>query len=181
LKVSRARQFFLVSFPTLFLTVLNTGCLHTRPCQYSEAPPGQIFLSPHPNFEDAGFKRWDGAINEHARIKYLLERMALSNDRFIRNGHIHNGKKARQWFLYKMSYWVNGVGTAEDFVSRVATFSQKTGQPYLVEYTDGGIYSLGSVLKNELSAFDAQQNKLNELSISPTAVASTAVAASTSS
>lgn len=179
--MSRARQFFLVSFPALFLTVLNTGCLHTRPCQYNEAPAGQIFLSPNPNFEDATFKRWEGSLNEHTRIKYLLERTALSNDRFIRNGQTHNGKRARQWLLYKMSHWVNGVGTAEDFVSHVATFSQKTGQPYLVEYADGKIYSLGSVLKNELSAFDAHQNKLKEISISPTAVASTAVAASTSS
>ena len=181
--MSRLRQFFFVSFPILFIISLNTGCLHTGAHRYNEAPAGQVFLSPNPRFEDATFSRWTGASSERDRIRYLLARVAASNDRFIRNGKIYDGKKARQWFLYKMSHWVDGVETAEDFIARVATFSQKTGQPYLVGQTDGQIYSLRSVLRNELFAFDTYQNKLKAAPppLSTTAVASAAVAATTSS
>lgn len=183
--MSRVRKFFLGFLPVLFMTALASGCVHTRSARYSEALAGEVFLSPPPHFETGSVSPTTGLIRQDERIRYLLERVAGSDERFIRNGKVHNGKQARQWLLYKKGHWVNGVGTAEDFITRVASFSQKTGEPYLVKYSDGRTYSLASVLKNELSAFDQQQNRMRtaraQVSLSSTAVASTAVAASTSS
>ena len=178
-------QKILVGFlPILLISTFATACNHTRSCQHSDAPAGQIFLSPNPNFESSTFAKWNGQSSEKARIRYLLERMAASDEHFVRNGETHDGKQARIWLLYKMGHWVNGVDTAEDFVSRVATFSQKTGNLYLVQQADGQIYSLQSLLRNELSAFDDHQVKAKPVSVSSlssTTVASTAVATSTSS
>ena len=181
--MSCSQKFFLSFFPVLFITALASGCVHTGSSRYSEAPAGAVFLSPNPHFEAGTFAQGAGQTNHSERIHYLLERVAASDERFIRNGKTHNGKQARQWLLYKKGHWVSGVETAEDFVNRVASFSKKTGEPYLVEYSDGRTYSLASVLKNELSIFDEQQSKLraSQVSLSSTAVASTAVAASTSS
>lgn len=180
--MSRGEKIFSNFLPVVLITALTAGCA-TR-CPYSEAPSGKVFLSPNPNFEETSFSKWIGHGEQNDRIRYLLERLGDSNDRFIRNGRAHNGKKARIWLLYKMGHWVEDVSTAEDFVSRVATYSQKTGKPYLVEDLNGQVYSLGSVLKNELTAFDNHQNKfrVSKLSLTgTTAVASAAVAATTSS
>ena len=159
-----AKQIIRVFFPALFSITLLAGCVTTRSCQYTEAPSGQI-LSPNPNFQDSS--KWAGSTDEMGRIRYLLERVASSDNHFIRNGETFDGKVARQWLLYKMGHWVNGgLKTADDFVTRVATFSQRTGQPYLVQFSDGQVYSLSSVLRNELFLFNNHQNK-----ISPSAVA----------
>ncbi len=181
--MSRVLKFFLGFLPVLFITALVSGCVHTRASRYSEAPTGEVFLSPRPHVEAGSASQTTGLTHQDERIRYLLERVAASDERFIRNGKTHNGKQTRQWLLYKKGHWVSGIETAEDFVTRVASFSQKTGEPYLVEYSDGRTYSLASVLKNELSAFDQQQSKMRagQVSISSTAVASTAVVASTSS
>ena len=179
--MSRVQKIFSSSFSIVLITALTAGCASR--CPYSTAPSGKVFLSPDPSFEETTFARWVGHNEQNDRIRYLLERTASSNGRFIRNGRVHDGKKARMWLLYKMGHWVDDVSTAEDFISRVGTFSQKTGQPYLVEGLDGQAYSLGSVLKNELTAFDNHQNQLktSHIALSSTAVASTAVAAKTSS
>lgn len=139
------------------ISTFNLSCVHGSKRQYSEAPSGQAFLSPSPDFQSlASLSKWSEPLNEQDKIGYLLERMAHSDDRFIRNGEIYDGKKARQWLLYKMFHWTQGVETADDFVNLVATYSQKTGSPYLVEFQDGKIYTLKSLLRNELTAFESR-------------------------
>jgi hypothetical protein len=92
-----------------------------------------------------------------------LDRIGNSEHRFIRNGSIYSGKKARNWFLYKMKRWAGEAETARDFVDLIATFSRKTGKAYLVEFPDGKRYSLGSVLKNELLSFENFLNRIQTL------------------
>ncbi len=148
---------FLVLFPTFFLS-LNTSCAHNRShqsTQNAEAPSPQIFLRPGPAFESETFQaRWSGPVSEKDKIRYLLDRIGNSRQRFFRNGNLYDGNKARQWFLFKISRYVKDAGTAQSFVDRVATFSMKTGEPYLVELEDGKRYPLGSILANELAAFE---------------------------
>lgn len=103
-------------------------------------------------------------MSELNKVQYLLDRLAQSNVRFIRNGERYDGKVARQWFLYKMTHWVRRVKTAQEFITRVTGFSQKTGKPYLVEFPDGQIYSLKSILYNELTALQGHLSKLKLLS-----------------
>ena len=159
------RNIFLASFPAVFL-IFNTGCSHLgsyRFSRYSEAPAGQLLLSSAPRVEDSAyFSGGLGSVTERDKIRYLLDRVAQSNQRFIRNGEAHDSKEARQWLLYKMSHWVNGVETAQDFVARVASFSQASGKPYLVEFPNGQIYTLSSVLKNELSVLEIRITQFHQ-------------------
>ena len=139
--------------------ILMSGCSAYRPSQqfqYSEAPSGRLFLNGSQHSEIPAFFQ-EANSQESEKIRFLLNRIANSEGQFLRNGEWHDGKEARQWFLYKMQHWVSGVKTAKDFIERVASFSQKTGEPYLVQFHDGPVYSLSSVLKNELTAFENQQ------------------------
>ena len=158
------RKFFLLSFPAVFLMV-TAGCAslpRPRSPQYSEAPPGSFFLTPFPDFNSAEFsEKWSGAVSERDKIRYLLDRVATSKERFLRNGEAYEGPKARQWLLFKLTHWARKVETAEDFVTRVASFSQKTGEPYGVEFPEGKVYSLKSILNNELSAFEKNRTAFN--------------------
>lgn len=186
----RFRIIFWLSFPLLFLSFPPSPA-SARPSysRYSEAPEGKVFLSPVPNFRGSSFfSKWSGAVNERDKIRYLLGRLAGSDEHFIRNGRLYDGKEARQWLLFKLSRWTSEVKTAQDFIERLS-FSRQTGKPYLVASSEGGVYSLKSVLKNELSAFEYQLLRIAEMrrealpkpgqvSISPPAVASTAVAQS---
>lgn len=180
-----------------------TGCASIGPSKYSagaDAPRGQLLSAPSLNPEDpATAVRWLGPVSEQDKIRFLLDRVARSHYRFIRNGGYHNGLIARQWLLYKMTHWVEGVNTAEGFVAQVANASQKTGKPYLVEFPDGKIYSLKSVLENELSTLERDLVRLKkrsvmpsplpsalppspaQVSFSPTALATTAVATTSAS
>ena len=151
-------------FSSVFLLSLHSGCVRTRAYQYSDAPVGQALLNPLPNFRDADFlAKWSQPVSEPDKIRYLLERVASSTNPFLRNGGTYNGKVARQWLLFKTNHWVSGVETADDFIVRVASFSQKTGKPYLVEIPPGKIYSLRSVLQNELAAFENFQAQIKAL------------------
>lgn len=182
---------FLAFFPTLFL-IFASGCANTRSyySRYVEAPESKIFFSPAPTFENSTyFAEGTSSCSERDKIRYLLNRMAGSKDHFIRNGEVHNGKEARQWLLFKLSRWSREAETAQDFVSRLS-YSRQSGKPYLMESSEGEVYSLKSVLKNELSAFEAHLPpttlptpgalpKPAQVSLSPTTVATTAVAHST--
>ena len=152
----RVREIAFVSFSALLL-IFNSGCasLGKNQLNYSDAPASEIFLAVPPDFQsEVSLLKWSGKVSENEKISYLLDRIAASNYRFIRNGETYDGKITRRWLLYKMHQWVSDVDTAEKFVARVADGSQKTGQPYLVELSPGKFYSLKSVLRNELSLLE---------------------------
>ncbi len=142
-----------------------TGCAVTprsRISQPSFNDADSRFLSPAPEFGSSEFhSQWSGPLSEQDKIRYLLERIAGSKEKFIRNGQVFEGAQARLWLLYKLGHWVNGVKTADDFIAHVASFSQKTGEPYVVEFPDGKSYSLKTVLSRELSAFEKNRVAFN--------------------
>jgi hypothetical protein len=177
------------------ISLFASGCASFGKCkaaEYLDASQGQLLTARTLNPQDpAALEKWSGPVFENDKIRFLLDRIAGSEYRFIRNGEVHDGKVARRWLLYKMTHWVSNVNSAADFVTHVAGYSQRTGDPYLVEFPDGQVYSLKSILSNELSSFEAdlkkikkirettslnQPNHPNPISFSPTAVATTAVA-----
>lgn len=187
---------FEVVFPVFLAALLLTftsGCANTRSyySRYVEAPRNEVFFSPAPQFKNSAyFAEGTNPPSERGKIRYLLDRMAGSKDHFVRNGGVYSGREARQWLLFKLSRWAGEVKTAEDFVNRLS-FSKQSGKPYLIESTAGEVYSLKSVLKNELSALETHLPRTTPptpatlprpapVSISPTTVATTAVAHSTS-
>ena len=145
------------------LAGLLAGCATSGSYRFSnsqDAPEGQIFFSPAPNFQSPAFlSRWSDLPGERDKIRYLLDRVGRARNQFVRNGGAHDGKMARNWLLFKSRHWVTGVSTVSDFINRVASFSMKTGKPYLVEVSDSRLYTLRSVLRNELQAFERYAGK----------------------
>lgn len=152
-----------------FVSSLAVSCKHAASFHYTDAPSGEVFFDPLYNFKDPSFTaKWTPPMSDRDKIAYLLDRVAQAKNRFIRNGEYHNGKEAREWLQYKMIHWVNGVKTVDGFISRVASSSQKTGEPYLVESRDGNLYSLKSILKNEHAALENDLAHPSESSAAPT-------------
>ena len=144
-------------FLVLFLT-LCPGCTSAygrSSLQTGSQVSASTFLSPAPDLESPAFHR-EGVPTEQDKIRYLLERIASSKNRFVRNDETRDGRAARQWLLYKMADWVKGVKTAREFIDRVATYSLKTGKPYLVITPEGKTYPLRNILQNELNTFEAR-------------------------
>lgn len=195
----RKTSWVVLTVPLLFLSAGSASAGNGKQAKL-DAPAERLFSSPILNLEDPQMRaKWSGEVNEQDKIRFLLDRIAASDYRFIRNGKTHSGRVTRQWLLYKMTHWVKGVRSARDFVARVANGSQKTGKPYLVEFPDGRVYSLQSVLANELSTFEKglveikQRNALtppvpsphptasSQISLSSTVVAASAVASTSTS
>ena len=158
------RNFFCLALTALF-SASFIGCALTPRSRISRPSFNEgdlCFLTPAPDFSSPEFhSKWSGSLSEQDKIRYLLERVAGSKETFVRNGEVYDGPQARLWLLYKLGHWVNGVKTADDFIARVASYSQKTGEPYVVEFSDGKNYSLKTVLSYELSAFKKNRVAFN--------------------
>jgi hypothetical protein len=140
-------------FP-VFLLVIQ-GCARTPVNNHYANSASDVFLSPQPHFQSYRLRFPAPTFTtEQYKIRYLLDRIRDSDNSFLRNGDAHNGKDASRWLGYKMVRWVESVHTAEDFVNRVAAFSQKTGRPYLVRCSDGQVYPLKNILRTELRALE---------------------------
>lgn len=66
-------------------------------------------------------------------IAYLLDVIAQSNCRFIRNGVAYGAEEARAHIQKKYDHVRSRIRTTEDFIRHVATRSSLTGEPYVVE------------------------------------------------
>ena len=94
---------------------------------------------------------------ELARINYLLERVSKSPYNFIRNNGRYSGKRGAVHLKWK--YYFRGgrsVKTAEEFIDRVATFSKRSGDPYLMEFPTRKRYPLRDLLLRELRELDKE-------------------------
>ena len=94
---------------------------------------------------------------ERARINYLLERVSKSPYNFIRNNGRYSGKRGAVHLKWK--YYFRGgrsVKTAEEFIDRVATFSKRSGDPYLMEFPTRKRYPLRDLLLRELRELDKE-------------------------
>lgn len=67
-------------------------------------------------------------------ITLLLDRIEASNCSFGRNGDWYPPAEARKHLQMKLDYMVkrNMLGTAEEFISKAATASSVSGQPYQI-------------------------------------------------
>ena len=179
MKLSGTKFFGLVLTALIFTS--SSGCAVTprpRISQPSFNDADSRFLSPAPEFNSSEFySKWSGSLSEQDKIRYLLERVAGSKEKFVRNGQVFDGPQARLWLLYKLGHWVSGIKTADDFIARVASFSKKTGEPYGVEFPDGKSYSLKTVLSRELSAFEKNRMAFNGQTKAPSAASQVSIPA----
>jgi len=67
-----------------------------------------------------------------AEIEYLLQRVASSDAKFIRDGTQYSPQDAVALMRKKLSWAGDRVKTADDFVSGIATKSSTNGKPYFI-------------------------------------------------
>ena len=90
---------------------------------------------------------------EEKRIEALIaaiERMTEAI--FIRNGRPYAAAAAAEFLRRKWRQREAEVGSAEDFIGKVASFSSTTGQPYLIRFSDGRETPCALFLRTELSS-----------------------------
>ncbi|MBI4431509.1 MAG: DUF5329 family protein [Candidatus Omnitrophica bacterium] len=102
---------------------------------------------------------------ERARISYLLWRMEYSNLNFWRNGATYTGREGAGWLRWKMRKFYPDVRTADEFISRAASRSEKSMVPYRVSCPQYGCFhELSRVLEDELKVlveFEQEQEKIS--------------------
>lgn len=76
-------------------------------------------------------------------IEFLLNYVATSNARFIRNGNEYSAREGADHLRDKLSSAGERVKSAEDFINGVASRSYLSGKPYLVKTQDGRIVPTG--------------------------------------
>ncbi|MBU1863336.1 MAG: DUF5329 family protein [Candidatus Omnitrophica bacterium] len=88
--------------------------------------------------------------NEGGTIQYLINLVQSSRLKFLRNNHIVSGMTAGVWMRYKLQLYSEDATTVEDFITKVASYSRKSGEAYYVIYEDTAKVSMKEVLFNEL-------------------------------
>ena len=79
-----------------------------------------------------------------------IERM--TDTTFIRNGRPYGAAAAAEFLRRKWRHRATDVGSADDFIGKVASFSSTTGQPYLIRFSDGRETPGAIFLRTELSS-----------------------------
>jgi hypothetical protein len=77
-----------------------------------------------------------------------IERMTEAA--FIRNGRPYGAAAAAEFLRRKWRHSESAVGSVEDFIGKVASFSSTTGQPYLIRFSDGREIPGSIFLRTEL-------------------------------
>ena len=75
---------------------------------------------------------------EEKQIEELIAAIERVTDAaFIRNGRPYSAAAAGEFLRRKWRHREAEVGSAADFIEKVASFSSTTGQPYLIRFSDG--------------------------------------------
>jgi hypothetical protein len=88
---------------------------------------------------------------EEKKIEALIAAIDRMTDAaFIRNGRTHGAAAAAEFLRRKWRQREADVGSADDFIEKVASFSSTTGQPYLIRFSDGRETPCSIFLRTEL-------------------------------
>jgi hypothetical protein len=89
---------------------------------------------------------------EDKQIEALIAAIErLADAAFIRNKQPYGAAVAAEFLRRKWRHREANVGSADDFIEKVASFSSTTGQPYLIRFSDGRETSCAIFLRTELS------------------------------
>ncbi len=110
--------------------------------------------------------------SEIQKIQYLLRAVRGSKLHFFRNGTEYSGQQAGEWLTWKWHHKQfnnKPVVTAKDFIERVATHSNRTGEPYQLILDKKTKVPLALVFSNELNSLESallEQQKSTSLPLS---------------
>jgi hypothetical protein len=89
---------------------------------------------------------------EAGRIEELIAAVAHQTDAaFIRNNQTYDSTIAAGFLRRKWQAQAARVGSAEDFIEKVASFSSTSGRPYLIRFGDGREIPCSVFLRAELA------------------------------
>jgi hypothetical protein len=89
---------------------------------------------------------------EEKQVEALIATIERKTDAtFIRNGRSFGAAAAAEFLRRKWRHREADVGSADDFIEKVASFSSTTGQPYLIRFSDGRETPCSIFLRTELS------------------------------
>jgi hypothetical protein len=89
---------------------------------------------------------------EEKQVEALIATIERKTDAtFIRNGRPFGAAAAAEFLRRKWRLREADVGSADDFIEKVASFSSTTGQPYLIRFSDGRETPCSIFLRTELS------------------------------
>ena len=89
---------------------------------------------------------------EAGKIETLIAAVGrLADATFVRNGRAYDSAVAAEFLLRKWQAKASIVGSAEEFIEKVASFSSTSGQPYLVRFGDGREVPCSIFLREELA------------------------------
>jgi hypothetical protein len=89
---------------------------------------------------------------EEKQIEALIAAIERMTDAtFIRNGQPYGSAAAAEFLRRKWRHREADVGSADDFIEKVASFSSTTGQPYRIRFSDGRETPCAIFLRTELS------------------------------
>lgn len=136
----------------------------------ADREPAELYYLEEPSQREARvneFLALHPSPDEMDKINFLIDSMSRSQKPFIRNGMQHNSFKAAHWLKWKMhhkQFRSRPIETAQDFVTRVASQSVHSGEPYGVIFKPGLTLELGKVLQHELDALEEAILQHRELS-----------------
>ncbi len=95
--------------------------------------------------------------HELSRIERLIQFVEQHKDiTFIRNGTEYTSADAGKFLRGKLESMGRDVGTAREFVDRIASKSSMSGEPYHVKFADGRSMLASQFLGDELKRLEAQ-------------------------
>lgn len=95
------------------------------------------------------------ALAQDASQRELIEKLlahiaSLEGASFYRNGKEYDAKSAAEYLKGKWGN-VEGVVTADDFITKVASVSSSSGKPYLIKLKGGQAQKCGDYLRGFLA------------------------------
>jgi hypothetical protein len=106
-------------------------------------------------FLACSFSRAENISNPDNEINYLLNTIEKSGCRFIRNGTPYSAIEAKSHLLSKYSKVKDRIKIAEQFIELIGAKSSVSGEPYLIECTEGKAQKSEEWLKEELKTLRA--------------------------
>lgn len=91
-------------------------------------------------------------------VEHLLEFVETTECSFERNGKKYGGEKASKHIKRKYKHFRDEITTTEEFIEYSATFSTRSGKPYLVYCSDNDPIESSVWLLEELAQFREQSS-----------------------
>jgi len=92
------------------------------------------------------------SVKEAEKIEALIAAVEHQTDAaFIRNNQAYDSTVAAEFLRRKWRAQTFRVGSAEDFIEKVGSFSSTSGRPYLIRFRDGREIACSVFLRAELA------------------------------